>query len=99
MVLVGWGTGEEAGGSTCATEKVVEYFLMFNNIVGEVRCSGGETYPRAIVFWSTRRSPTHILPFLIEIVTIYTNKHVSSSMFHSGSKPLHKKSNQSCNLQ
>ena len=36
MVLVGWGIGEEAGGSTCVLEKVVEYFLVFNNMVGEV---------------------------------------------------------------
>ena len=36
MVLVGWGTGEEAVGSSCVTEKVVEYFLVFNNMVGEV---------------------------------------------------------------
>ena len=36
MMLVEWGTGEEAGGSTCVTEKVVEYFLVFDNMVGEV---------------------------------------------------------------
>ena len=36
MVLVGWGTGEEAGDLTCVKEKVVEYFLEFNNMVGEV---------------------------------------------------------------
>ena len=36
MMLVGWRTGEEAGGSTCVTEKVVEYFLVLNNMVGEV---------------------------------------------------------------
>ena len=35
-MLVGWGIGEEAGGSTCVTEKVVEYFLVFDNMVGEV---------------------------------------------------------------
>ena len=85
------GTGEEAGGSTCVTEKVVEYFLIFNNMLGEVWCSGGETYPGGIVFWSTRRPPALILPFLVEIVMIYTNNHVSSSMFHASSKPLQKK--------
>ena len=36
MVLVGWGTGEEASGSSCVTEKVVEYFLVFSNMVGEI---------------------------------------------------------------
>ena len=36
MVLVGWGTGEEVGGSSCVTEKVVHYFLVFNNMVGEI---------------------------------------------------------------
>ena len=36
MVLVGWGTEKEAGGSSCVTEKVVQYFLVFNNMVGEV---------------------------------------------------------------
>ena len=36
MMLLGWGTGVEAGGSTCLTEKVVEYFLVFDNMVGEV---------------------------------------------------------------
>ena len=35
--------------------------------------------------------PILILPFLVEIVMIYTNNHVSSSMFHASSKPLHKK--------
>ena len=35
MVLVGWETGEEAGGSSCVTEKLVQYFLVFNNMVGE----------------------------------------------------------------
>ena len=35
-MLVGWGTQEEAGGSICVTEKVVEYFLVFDNMVGEV---------------------------------------------------------------
>ena len=36
MVPVGWGTGEEAGGSSSVTEKVVQYFLLFNNMVGEM---------------------------------------------------------------
>ena len=36
MVLLGWGTGEEAGGSSYVTEKVVQYFLVFDNMVGEV---------------------------------------------------------------
>ena len=36
MMLLGCGTGEEAGGSTCLTEKVAEYFLVFDNMVGEV---------------------------------------------------------------
>ena len=36
MVLVGGGTGKEADGSSCVTEKVVQYFLVFNNMVGEV---------------------------------------------------------------
>ena len=53
MMLVGWGTQEEAGGSICVTEKVVEYFLVFDNMVGEVWCSRGQTYPGAKVFWST----------------------------------------------
>ena len=35
MVLVGWGTRGEAGGWSCVTEKVVEYFLVFDNMVGE----------------------------------------------------------------
>ena len=38
MVLAGWGTRGwgEAGGSSFVKEKVVEYFLVFNNMVGEV---------------------------------------------------------------
>ena len=36
MVLVGWEIGEEAGGSNCVTEKVVQYFSVFNNMVGEI---------------------------------------------------------------
>ena len=38
MVFAGWGNRGwgEAGGSSCVTEKVVEYFLVFNNMVGEV---------------------------------------------------------------
>ena len=35
MVFLGWGTGEEAGGSSCVTEKLVQYFLLFGNMVGE----------------------------------------------------------------
>ena len=35
MVHVGWGTREEAGGSSCVTEKLVQYFLVFDNMVGE----------------------------------------------------------------
>ena len=35
MVLVGWGTRGEAGGSSCVTEKVVDHFLVFDNMVGE----------------------------------------------------------------
>ena len=58
-MLVGWGIGEEAGGSTCVTEKVVEYFLVFDNMVGEVWCSGGQTYPGAKVFWSTCSPSPH----------------------------------------
>ena len=30
------GGGGEAGGSSCVTEKVVECFLVFDNMVGEV---------------------------------------------------------------
>ena len=56
-MLVGWITGEEAGGSTCVTKKVVDYYLVFNNMVAEVWCSGGETYPGVIIFWSTGISP------------------------------------------
>ena len=36
MMLVVWGTGEEARGSTCVTEGVVEYFLVFDNMIEEV---------------------------------------------------------------
>ena len=38
MVFAGWGTRGwgKAGGSKCVTEKVVEYFLVFENMVGEV---------------------------------------------------------------
>ena len=36
MMPVGWGTGEEADGLICVTEKVVEFFLVFDNMVGEV---------------------------------------------------------------
>ena len=49
-MLVGWGTGEEAGGLTCVTEKVFEYLLVFDNMVGEAWCSGGETYVEVTVF-------------------------------------------------
>ena len=83
MVLVGWGTRGEAGGSSCVTEKVVEYFLVFDNMVGE----------ELLFFGLHIGSPTLILPFLVEIVMIYTSNHVSSSMIHASSKLLHKKSN------
>ena len=45
MVFAVWGTRGwgEAGGSSCVTEEVVEYFLVFDNMVGEI-CSRGETY-------------------------------------------------------
>ena len=93
MVFSGWGTSGwgEAGGSSCVTEKVIEYF-QYSTIwqekydVAEVKLTKELQY-----FGLHVGPPPSFSPLLVEIVMMYTSNHVSSSMFHASSKPIYKK--------